>query len=337
MISALRAILVLVGAACCSCLSGCAVPPGSVTVESALAAALRTATWQHEQVSAGISWRTARLPTLFDSPQSLCVLQIHGPIEVGTLRAFAPDPFARDFTSRMASEQGAVAAVNGGFFDMRNGTPLDLLIQGGELRMKQGKRHDAAFGVDVSGRVEITRRAPGGWPGMTCARGSWPLLLAGGEVCRPDGFGKNDRRHPRTAMGIVATGSGEDILLVTVDGRTKQAAGMTLLELARVMQALGCCDALNLDGGGSTTMWVQGRGVVNHPSDNGRFDHKGERKVSDAILLFAPITSASAGGRAIAAQATPSVCNRAPRRMARAGTPLVRAVGIVRHRSRTAN
>jgi len=329
----LRAFLIIVGAAWCSGLSGCAVRRATSTFESDLGAALRTATWQQEEVASGVSWRAAQLSSLFDSPQSLCILQIDGPIKVGALRAVAPDPFARELTSRMASEHGAVAAVNGGFFDMRNGTPLDLLIQGGELRMQQGERHDAAFGIDAGGRVEIVRRAPGGWPGMTYARGAWPLLLAGGEVCKPNGFGKNDRRHPRTAMGIVANGSGEDIILVTIDGRTKQAAGMTLLELAQVMQALGCRDALNLDGGGSTTMWLQGRGVVNHPSDNGRFDHKGERKVSDAVLIFAPSTSASAP----AEPAASSVRTREPRRQARAGAPVARAASIVRPRSGAAN
>lgn len=312
MTNAVRAFLIVVAAAWCSCLSGCAVPLAPPTFESGVATALRSATWQHEEVAAGISLRTTRLPSLFDSPQSLCVLQIEGPITAGALRVVAPDPFARERTSQMASDHGAVAAVNGGFFDVKNGTPLDLLIQGGRLRMQQGERHDAAFGIDAGGRVAIGRRDPGGWPGMIDARGAWPLLLAGGDVCRPGGFSKSDRRHPRTAMGIVATGSGEDIIFVTVDGRTGQAAGMTLLELACVMQALGCRDALNLDGGGSTTMWVKGRGIVNHPSDNGRFDHKGERKVSDAVLLFAPAAAASTF----------------PRR---------RAVGLARRRSRATN
>ena len=59
---------------------------------------------------------------------------------------------------------------------------------------------------------------------------------------------------------------------------------MTLNEVAELMQLLRCKDAVNLDGGGSTTMWISGKpfnGVVNMPRDNKKFDHEGERAVSD--------------------------------------------------------
>jgi exopolysaccharide biosynthesis protein len=70
-------------------------------------------------------------------------------------------------------------------------------------------------------------------------------------------------------------------LLVTVDGRRPGwSAGVTLREGARVMRSLGARDALNLDGGGSTTMAVRGR-TVNYPSDP-----TGERPVSDAIVVL---------------------------------------------------
>lgn len=85
-------------------------------------------------------------------------------------------------------------------------------------------------------------------------------------------------RHPRTAVGIRRDGTW---VLVVVDGRRPQLSRrMTLAELADLMNALGCRDALNLDGGGSSTMVLQGK-VVNSPSDEG-----GERPISDAILVF---------------------------------------------------
>jgi hypothetical protein len=84
-------------------------------------------------------------------------------------------------------------------------------------------------------------------------------------------------RHPRTLAGVTATG---DLLLVTVDGRRPgYSTGMTLPEAARLMRNLGARDALNLDGGGSTTMVIGGR-VVNRPSDRG-----GERAVGDGVVL----------------------------------------------------
>ncbi|MBM3458700.1 MAG: phosphodiester glycosidase family protein, partial [Armatimonadetes bacterium] len=83
-------------------------------------------------------------------------------------------------------------------------------------------------------------------------------------------------RHPRTAVGI----AGRRLLLVTVDGRQPGfSAGMSLPELAEEMRRLGCTDALNLDGGGSTTFWVRGL-IANQPSD-GR-----ERPVANGLVLF---------------------------------------------------
>lgn len=86
-----------------------------------------------------------------------------------------------------------------------------------------------------------------------------------------------EARHPRTMIGSEADGT---IWLVTVDGRQPAlSVGMTLVELRALARRLELVNALNLDGGGSTTMWVQGR-VVNHPSDAA-----GPRKVSDALIV----------------------------------------------------
>lgn len=90
-----------------------------------------------------------------------------------------------------------------------------------------------------------------------------------------DAFGA--ARHPRTAVGVTATG---EIWLVVVDGRQPMSAGATLAEMATVMQRLNCVEALCLDGGGSSTAGV-GQVVVNRPSD-GR-----ERAVTNFLLVMA--------------------------------------------------
>jgi len=83
-------------------------------------------------------------------------------------------------------------------------------------------------------------------------------------------------RAPRTAVGI----TGRRLVIVTVDGRQSGVSvGMTLAELADFMLEMGCADALNLDGGGSSCMWVRGT-VQNRPSD-GR-----ERPVANALMVF---------------------------------------------------
>ena len=96
-----------------------------------------------------------------------------------------------------------------------------------------------------------------------------------------DAFTNN--RHPRTAVGMTRDG---DLLLLTVDGRTERAIGMSLSDLAQYMISLGALNAVNLDGGGSTTAYVQGEGVVNFPSDNGSSDNGGERPVSTVLGIY---------------------------------------------------
>ena len=90
--------------------------------------------------------------------------------------------------------------------------------------------------------------------------------------------GFNTERHPRTMIGV---GRGGAIWLVTVDGRNPAVSvGMTFVELQTLAQELNLVAALNLDGGGSTTMVVKGK-IVNHPSDA-----TGPRRVSDALIVI---------------------------------------------------
>jgi exopolysaccharide biosynthesis protein len=87
-----------------------------------------------------------------------------------------------------------------------------------------------------------------------------------------------ETRHPRTAVAKLKDGK---FLMVTIDGRQPgTSVGMNLNELAEMLLEFGASDAMNLDGGGSTTMFLGGK-IVNQPSDK-----EGERKVSDAILVF---------------------------------------------------
>jgi len=90
-------------------------------------------------------------------------------------------------------------------------------------------------------------------------------------------FGWVRQRNPRTMVGVDERGR---VLLVAVDGRQAgRSAGLSILEAAQVMRALGAVTAMNLDGGGSTTMVLEGQ-VVNRPSDP-----SGEREDGDAILM----------------------------------------------------
>lgn len=85
-------------------------------------------------------------------------------------------------------------------------------------------------------------------------------------------------RNPRTAIGITAD---KNLVLVTVDGREEASVGMTLTELANFMKEIGCVEAMNLDGGGSSVMYVDGS-IVNNPSV------KGGIAISNALTVSLP-------------------------------------------------
>jgi exopolysaccharide biosynthesis protein len=119
--------------------------------------------------------------------------------------------------------------------------------------------------------------------GVIYAVGGGPRLVKDGEIhvtsleeqFKPD---VASGRAPRTAVGVTDDGK---LLLIAVTGRKAyHSVGVTLDELAHIALELGAKDAMNLDGGGSSTMVVRNF-VMNTPSD-GR-----ERKVADAILVFA--------------------------------------------------
>ena len=93
----------------------------------------------------------------------------------------------------------------------------------------------------------------------------------------------SNARHPRTLIGKDNRGY---YYFVTIDGRTKNHAdGATLTESALIAVWAGMSDALNLDGGGSTTIWTAEDGVLNHPTDNKKFDHAGTRRVPNIIVV----------------------------------------------------
>jgi len=86
------------------------------------------------------------------------------------------------------------------------------------------------------------------------------------------------QRAPRTAVGVTSAGR---VIMLVVDGRSSGSVGFTLAQLGKEMKSLGAVNAVNLDGGGSATMWIKGLGVVNHPTDS-----TGERPVSNALVVL---------------------------------------------------
>lgn len=139
-------------------------------------------------------------------------------------------------------------------------------------------------GRDLPSRAgEGINRSAWVWAQVPQAVGGGPRLLVNGQVAidwAAEGFdaGFAGSLNPRTAVG--ATRDGHHLLLVTVDGREAISRGVTLTDMARILQRYGAWNAINLDGGGSTTMSVGGL-TVSSPEGGGA-----ERPVADMLLVY---------------------------------------------------
>lgn len=194
--------------------------------------------------------------------------------------------------SEFARRVGAVVAINGDYFDPAL-EPIGLAMGSGEVWARADERVRRQEVVGVGGRrVEIFPRAeplrtPAAW--MTGAVSGWPTVV---EDCSPvaklpgsDFFTRAP--HPRTAIGLSA--DRRRLLLVVADGRRVEVSGPTLPELAALMVELGACTALNLDGGGSSALWLRDR-IVNQPSD------LVERPVANHLAVVPAADCGSQGG-----------------------------------------
>lgn len=192
-----------------------------------------------------------------EKPGSGCAVRLQPSLAPrwGTTRATVD----RDYTVQTV-QCGSALAVNGGVVLVApSGTP-----NGNDIKaMKNGDVVTLSWGL--------------GWHGIIDAIGGSPVLLHQGNVQVTACSEYLCERHPRTAVGIKANG---DIMIFQVDGRTSSSIGLTLVGLANELKKRGVVDAINLDGGGSSTMWIKGTGVVNHPSDGS------ERAVSSALVVL---------------------------------------------------
>jgi exopolysaccharide biosynthesis protein len=171
--------------------------------------------------------------------------------------------------SEFARGRSAIVAVNGDYFDPSL-NPFGLAMGDGTVwwQAVAGVRRQEVLGVGP-GRARIFPRAeplrtPKRW--MTGAVAGWPAVV---EDCAPVATLPGSAHftlapHPRTAAGL--SKDRRELLLVVADGRREGVPGLTLPELAALLVEVGACTALNLDGGGSSALWLRDR-IVNQPSD----------------------------------------------------------------------
>lgn len=207
-----------------------------------------------------------------------------------TLRsAFAQDSFGENITettSEIAAAKDAIFAINGDYYGFRD---TGIVIRNGVVYRDDGARQGLAFYADGTVKVydETTTTAE-----ELLADGVWntlsfgPSLLDGGEIAAgiedvevDTNVGNHSIQgeQPRTAIGVIDE---NHLVFVAVDGRSDgYSDGVTMTELASIMQGLGATTAYNIDGGGSSTMYFDGE-LVNNPLGKGE-----ERGTSDILYI----------------------------------------------------
>lgn len=239
--------------------------------------------WETKELKQGVIWKHAHIQDLFNSNQVIHVLEVDLSHHIGNVH-FAGDPQRLIKTSDFAKENEALAAINGGFFNMKNGGAVDVLKIDGQIVNAPERNSPNANGALVLTDEEaaILKSKDLNVEAYPNIMASGPLLMIQGKELELKKTPFVENRHPRTAVAVTKDNK---LLLITIDGRNSRAQGFSLQELTKVLKWSGAVDALNLDGGGSTTFYVEGEGVVNYPSDNKAFDHEGERRVANIIYI----------------------------------------------------
>lgn len=245
---------------------------------------------------------TIKRVNIFDSAQTVSVI-CYSPKKFESTIVL-PEKLAP--LSKTATAHGADFGVNAGYWDVKIDLPSTFLkLNGKNIAVTADFEKERVDGVVcVTKRKVIIDYCKADAEAAYDAKydnilASGPMLIDNGVSIDHESYSKQlvkathgkdigayytyINRHPRTAIGTDKKGN---VYLVVVDGRSKgNADGATIAELTKICEWLGMSDAINLDGGSSSTMWSKGDGVINHPSRNKKFDHEGERNVSSILSV----------------------------------------------------
>lgn len=186
----------------------------------------------------------------------------------------------KETTSAMAEENNAIFAINGDYYGFRN---YGYVLRNGVVYRSTAGTGQALV-IDKDGNLSVIDESA---TSLAAVSGSAWQVLSFGPALIEDGnivvsssseVSQSMSSNPRTAIGQV---SALHYIVIVSDGRTSESAGLSLLELAQEFNDRGCTVAYNLDGGGSSTMYFNGK-VVNNPTDG---NNSGERSVSDIVYF----------------------------------------------------
>jgi hypothetical protein len=251
--------------------------------------------WNNRIITEGIvlKWVQTRL---FDSDQAIYIVEIDttaGQFEFGVAAGDKPL-----ITSTYAAGEGVLAAINGTFFNMQEGYNVHYVRVNDSVVAVTDEKE---YGIRATGIFTATGEAVDitGWgpesedAGVITAEDaivSGPLLTVNGRDVDLDSTNFNKNRHPRSLLGITAR---SNVLFIAVDGRQPgYADGMSLFELRELARSLGCTSILNLDGGGSTTLYVKGVEAITGPDT---LPGKGEQVNTGSATLPGKVEKARIG------------------------------------------
>ncbi len=213
--------------------------------------------------------------TLKADSVSLKIDSVNQPRKVNQLVIYTPE-YSR---STLTADEGLeLVLVKGKIVGIHKN---DALIPPDGVVISAGGEKAAMLAqLNLGQSVELDYSIDKPWNSIRHAVCGGPRLLENGKTSingKEEKFDSSivNGRHPRTAVALTFDG---DLLFIVVDGRSKRSAGMKLDELASYLRTIGARHAINLDGGGSSSMIVKGR-TVNSPSDGG------ERRISNGILI----------------------------------------------------
>ncbi len=229
--------------------------------------------------------------SLFNSNQKIAVLSISKKI---LKKIYFIDIAYSDTTllktSDLASSYNAVAAINGGFFNMKQGGSIsyfeknDSVINYTQYPESKKEKFDSiingALIITKKNKLKIEIAKPEDFYKKSKKEHTvlftGPILIKNSKVQTLPYMSFTHKRHPRTCIGFTK----DSIFFITIDGRNETAAGMNLYEVQSFLKNMGCTNAINLDGGGSTSLWLKSKGIINTPSDK-----TGERPVANALII----------------------------------------------------
>lgn len=238
-----------------------------------------------------IQFKQIKTDTLFNSNQIISLLVLQNNAFNNYNIEFGYHNLELKTTSSLAKEKNAVAAINGGFFNMDSGGSVTY-FEVNDTVVNKTRDPNKKWGISkslmngaiiIENNFQITIQAAKPEQFYETSKQesgvliTGPLLLLNSEKLKMPNSKFVTNRHPRTCLCETE----KSVMFITVDGRQKEAQGMSLFEVQEFLKSIGCKNAINLDGGGSTTMWTQNKGIVNFPSDK-----TGERPVANSLLIL---------------------------------------------------